>query len=72
MEEAYALRDGLSLPQHLGSNNLINQSDNMPVTKTMKEGYFSSKSSDATFEACRFLALGFKNITFEHCNREAN
>jgi ribonuclease HI len=72
MAEAYALREGLSLAQFLGCNKIIIQSDNSQVIDTMKEGGFSATSSAAIFDDCRLLATGFREITFEHCNREAN
>jgi hypothetical protein len=42
------------------------------VIDTIKEGGFSATSSAAIFDDCRLLATGFREITFEHCNREAN
>ena len=72
MAEAYALREGLSMAQYLGSNKFVIQSDNIQVIQTMLEGGFSSTASAAIFDDCRSLASVFRSISFEHCNREAN
>jgi ribonuclease HI len=72
MAEAYALREGLSLAQDLGSTNLIIQSDNSQVIETTNEGGFSSTASAAIFNNRMILDSGFRNIYFEHCNRKAN
>ena len=72
MAEAYALREGICLAQYLGSHKFIIQSDNVQVIETMLEGGFSATSSSAIFDDCRILASGFREISFEHCNRKAN
>jgi hypothetical protein len=72
MAEAYALRDGISLAQHLGFQNFIIQSDNMQVIDTMLSGGISSTSSAAILEDYRMLSLGMRKITFQHCHRETN
>jgi len=38
MAEAYALKEGLLLAQHVGENRLIIQSDCMEMVETMKDG----------------------------------
>ena len=38
----------------------------------MKDGGFSATSSAAILDDCRLLTTGFKEIKFEHCNRDAN
>ena len=38
----------------------------------MKDGRFSATSSTAIFDDCRILATRFREITFVHCNWEAN
>jgi hypothetical protein len=38
----------------------------------MKDGSLSATSSAAIFDDCRILATSFREIIFEHCNREAN
>jgi ribonuclease HI len=43
MAEAYALKEGLMLAQHIGCNRLIVQSDCMEVVQTMNNGGFSSR-----------------------------
>jgi ribonuclease HI len=72
MEEAYALREGISMAQYLGCNNFIIQSDNVLVIETMLAGGFSSTSSATIFDDCRILSTGFRKITFQHCYRKAN
>jgi ribonuclease HI len=72
MAEAYALREGLSLAQHIGDKNSILQCDNSHVIETMKNGRFSATSSAAIFDDCNILVLGFRSFKFEHCNREAH
>jgi ribonuclease HI len=72
MAEAFALRDCLSLAQFLGGNKFIIQSDNVQVIEKMLDGGFSATSSASIFDDCRLLSSGFRDITFEHCNREAN
>ena len=59
MAEAYALKEGLMLVQHIGCNRLIIQSDCME-----DNGGFTANSAAALYDEC--------NITMEHCNREAN
>jgi hypothetical protein len=36
------------------------------------EGGFFATSPATAFDDCRVLAIGFREIIFEHCNREAN
>ena len=43
MAEAYALKEGLMLAQHIGCNRLIIQSDCMEVVQTMNDGGFMAK-----------------------------
>jgi hypothetical protein len=38
----------------------------------MKNGGFSATSSAAIFDDCNILVSGFREFTFQHCNREAN
>ena len=45
MAEAYALKEGLMLAQHIGCNRLIIQSDYMEVVQTMNDGGFMAKFS---------------------------
>jgi hypothetical protein len=33
---------------------------------------FSATSSAEIFDDCKLLNFGFRDITFKHCNREAN
>jgi hypothetical protein len=38
----------------------------------MNNGGFSATASATIFEDCVILAAGYGNISFNHCNREAN
>jgi hypothetical protein len=69
MAEAYAMQDGLSIAR---VNKVILQSDNMQVIKTMNNGGFSATTSAAIFDDCISLAAGYRDTSFDHCNREAN
>jgi hypothetical protein len=71
MAGAYALRDGLSLAQHLGCQNFIFQSNNMQVIKTMLLGGVSSRSSVAIYDDCQILSLVSRNITFQHSQKRS-
>jgi hypothetical protein len=66
MADAYALGEGLSLAQQLGTTNFIIQSGNM------EECGFSSMTSTTILNDCRIILSGFRNISFEHCSRKAN
>jgi hypothetical protein len=62
MAEAYALGGGLSLAQHIGSNNFILQIDCMQVVETMKDGGFSATCSAAIFDDCMIIWSGFNSV----------
>jgi ribonuclease HI len=72
MAEAYALKEGLMLAQHIGCNRLIIQSDCMEVVQIMKDGGFSANSTAAIYDDCNIIWSGFQDISIEHCSREAN
>jgi hypothetical protein len=38
----------------------------------MNEGDFSATLSTTIFDDCKIISSSFREITFEHCNREAN
>ena len=69
--EAYALKEGLSLAQHIGSNRLVIQADCMEV-ETMKEGGFSANSTATIYDECNTVWSGFQEISIEHYSRDAN
>jgi hypothetical protein len=50
--EAYALKEGLLLAQHIGSNRLAIQADCMAVVETTKEGGFSANLAVAIYDEC--------------------
>jgi hypothetical protein len=72
MAEAYVLKEGLMLAQHIGCNRLIIQSDCMEVVQIMKEGGFSANLVAAIYDDCNTIWSGFQDISIEHCSREAN
>jgi ribonuclease HI len=52
MAEAYALKEGLCLVQHIGCTNFIVQSDCLEVVETIKDGSFSASAAAPIFEEC--------------------
>jgi len=73
MAEAYALKEGLMLAQHIGGNRLIVQSDCMEVVEVMKNGGFTGNSAAAIYDECVTVwGGGFQEISIQHLNREAN
>jgi hypothetical protein len=66
MAEAYAIREGLYLAQHIGCNNFIIQSDNTLVIDIMLDGGFRATSSDTIFHDGSILASRFTTVEFEH------
>jgi hypothetical protein len=52
MTEAYALKEGLMLAQHIGVNWLIVQSDCMEVVEIMRDGGFTADSAAAINGEC--------------------
>jgi len=67
MAEAFALKEGLMLAQHIGGNWLIVQSDCLEVVQTLENGGFTANSADE----CSIVWNGFQEISIEH-SREAN
>ena len=59
MAEAYALKEGLMLAQHIGGNRLIVQSDCMEVIEIMGNGGFSVNSVAAIYDECNIVWSGF-------------
>ena len=72
MAEAYALKEGLMLAQHIGGNRLIVQSDCMEVVEIMGNGGFMANSAVAIYDECNIAWSGFEEISIEHLSREAN
>jgi hypothetical protein len=68
MAEAYAPREGLCLAQHIGCKKIIIQSDNSQVIDIMLDGGFTT----TIFNDCIIITLGFNQVEFQHCQREAN
>jgi len=52
MVEAYALKEGSILAQHIGCNRLIIQSNCMEVVETMKDGGVSATSTADLYDEC--------------------
>jgi ribonuclease HI len=72
MQEAYALREGLMLAQHIGCNQIIIQSDCMEVVMITQDEGFIANSAAAIYDECNTIWSGFQDIKIGHCNREAN
>jgi hypothetical protein len=72
MAEAFALKEGLLLAQHVGCNRLIVQSNCMEVVETMANGGFSANSVSAVCDECNIVWSGLQMISIEHCSGEAN
>ena len=72
MAEAYALKEGLMLAQHIGGNRLIVRSDCMKVVEIISNGGFTANSAAAIYDECNIIWSGFEEISFEHLSREAN
>ncbi|XBJ23654.1 hypothetical protein VPH35_001739 [Triticum aestivum] len=72
MEEALALKFGLTLVQRAGCNLIIISSDNLEVIETMQDRGQSTDAAAAIFDDCFHYACDFFMTRFEHCYREAN
>jgi ribonuclease HI len=72
MAEAYALKEGLMLAQHIGGNRLIVQSDCMEVVEIMRNGGFTANLAAAIYDECNIVWGRFQEISIEHSSREAN
>jgi hypothetical protein len=72
MAEAYALKEGLRMVQHIVCRNFIMQSDCLEVAETIKDGGFSASAAAPIFEDCYNIRMDFLTATMEHCDREAN
>jgi hypothetical protein len=70
--EAYAMKEGLLLAQHIVCNSFILQSDCLEVVETMKEGGFSATAAAAIFDECYNLWKDQDAASMEHCDRDAN
>ena len=62
MAEAYALKEGLLLAQHIGvgGNRLVIWADCMEVVETTKEGGFSVNSAADIYDECIIIWSGFR------------
>jgi hypothetical protein len=72
MVEAYALKEGLMLAQHIGGNHLIVQSDCMEEVEITKNRGFTANSAAAIYDKCNIVWGGFLEISMEHLSKEAN
>jgi ribonuclease HI len=72
MAEAFALKEGLMLAQHIGANRIIVQSDCMEVVEIMKNEGFTANLATTIYDDCNIVWSGFQEISIEHLNREAN
>jgi len=72
MVEAFALKDGLMLAQHIGGNRIIIQSDYMEVIEIMSNGGFTANLAVIVYDECNIVWSSFQKIPIEHVSREAN
>ena len=72
MAEAFALKDGLMLAQHIGGNRIIIQSDYMEVIEIMSNGGFTANLAVIVYDECNIVWSGFQKISIEHVSRDAN
>jgi hypothetical protein len=72
MAEAYALKEGLMLVQHIGGNGLVVQSNCMEVVEIMMNDGFTANSAAAVYDECKIVWGGFQEVAIEHTSREAN
>ena len=63
MAEAFALKDGLMLAQHIGGNRIIIQSDCMEVVEIMSCGGFTANSAAAVYDECNTVWSRFQKIS---------
>ena len=57
--EAYALKKGSMLAQHIGGNRLIVESDCMKVVEITRNEGFTVNSAAATYDECNIVWSGF-------------
>jgi hypothetical protein len=55
MAEAYALKEGLMLVQHIGGNRLVVQSDCMEVVEIMMNDGFTANSAAVVYDECKIV-----------------
>ena len=72
MAEAYALREGLVLAQHIAINNFVLQTDCTQVVEIMRDDGFCATAAAVIYDDCRIMWSGFDRVEVEHCHREAN
>lgn len=72
MAEARAMREGLSLANRLGCNNVLAESDSLEVIQacTGEDAWWNM--SAAIFADCVDLSMTIGKVIFKHCPREAN
>ena len=70
--EAFALKDGLMLAQHIGGNHIIIQSDYMEVIEIMSNGGFTANLAVIVYDECNIVWSSFQKISIEHVSRDAN
>jgi ribonuclease HI len=70
--EAMAMREGLSLVNRLGCNNVQMESDSTETVEACSGTEPWWGESSAIFADCVDLASLVGNVTFQHCPREAN
>jgi ribonuclease HI len=74
MAEAYALKEGLMLAQHIGCKS-INRPVRLYGSGTNNEQWrilISATSAAALCDECNIIWSEFQDISIEHCSREVN
>jgi hypothetical protein len=72
MSEAYALKEGLMLAQHIGTDQLIVQSDCVEVVEIMRDESFTVNLTAAIFDECITVWSRFQEMSIEHLIKDAN
>jgi ribonuclease HI len=72
MAEAIAIREGLSLANHMGCTNVIMESDSTETVDACNGTEAWWGESMAILADCVDLALLLNSVSFQYCPREAN
>ena len=72
MAEALAMREGLSLANRAGCNNILAESDSTETIEACSGDDTWWNDSAAIFADCIDMVSSIGVVTFKHCPREAN
>jgi len=65
MVEAYAVKEGLNLVNHIGCRNFMVQSDCQAVVDITSDGGFAASAAAPIFEECYNIWMDFPMATIE-------